>query len=122
MAEQDREDVAKHKEAVIASRRMSLEYRTQRAVQQKKEEEREKVYQREISAQDRELSAEAWRDVKRYQERCHEERRQELAKSLLQQKKAYALDLEKHQQSLAALHHDMEERRHDLQRRMPLIG
>ena len=64
-------------------------------------------------AQDRELSAEAWRDVKRYQEKCRDERRQELAKSLLQQKKAYALDLQKHQQSLIALHRDMEERRHD---------
>ena len=113
LAEQDREDVAKHKEAVIASRRMSLEYRTQRAIQRKHQEEGEKAYQREVMAQDRELSAEAWRDVKRYQEKCRDERRQELAKSLLQQKKAYALDLQKHQQSLIALHRDMEERRHD---------
>ena len=113
LAEQDREDVQKHKEAVIASRRMSLEYRTQRAVQQKHQEEGEKAYQREVASQDRELSEEAWRDVKRYQEKCREEQRQELIKSLMQQKKSYALDLENHQQALAALHQDMEMKRHD---------
>ena len=113
LADQDREDLLKHKEAVIESRRMSLEYRTQQAVQRKHQEEGEKAYQREVAAQDRELSAEAWRDVKRYQEKCRNEQRQELAKSLLQQKKAYTIDLEKHQQSLEALHNDMELRRHD---------
>jgi hypothetical protein len=113
IAEQDREDVKAGKEAVMASRRMSLEYRTQRAIQQKRQEQGDQEYQKQVDAQDRELSEEAWRDVKRYQEKCREEQRAELAASLVHQKRAYALDLEKHQESLASLHHDMETRRKD---------
>lgn len=111
--EQDREDVRAGKQAVIASRRMSLEYRSQRAVQQKRQEEGDSEYKRQLEAQDRELSEEAWRDVKRYQEKCREEQRKEIACSLLQQQKDHSYALEQHQESLERLHEDMELRRKD---------
>ena len=111
--EQDREDVRAGKQAVIASRRMSLEYRSQRAVQQKRQEEGDSEYKRQLEAQDRELSEEAWRDVKRYQEKCREEQRKEIARSLLQQQKDHSYALEQHQESLERLHEDMELRRND---------
>lgn len=113
LKEQDREDVRTGNQAVIDSRRLSLEYRTQRAIQHKRQEEGDAEYQRQMKTQDRELSEEAWRDVKRYQEQCREECRKELASSLLQQRRDYAFDLQQHQEGLERLHEDMELRRND---------
>lgn len=75
LKEQDREDVRAGKQAVIQSRRLSLEYRAQRSMEQKKQMESETEYKKQLDAQDRELSEEAWRDVKRYQEKCRNEAR-----------------------------------------------
>ena len=82
-------------------------------MEQKKQMEGETEYKKQMDAQDRELSEEAWRDVKRYQEKCRNEARKDLASVLLQQKQDYAHDLEMHQESLERLHEDMELRRKD---------
>jgi hypothetical protein len=65
--EQDQEDVRKNKAMVMAARRQSLEYRTQRAVQQQAVKKGEDAFAKQMEVQDYQLSLEAWRDVKNYQ-------------------------------------------------------
>ena len=113
LAEQDLEDIRKNKAMVIAARRQSLEYRTQRAVQQQAVKKGEDAYAKEAQMQDNQLSLEAWRDVKDYQESCRAKKRLSLANKITESRRHQEAAMEKHRKALDAMHEDLENKRMD---------
>lgn len=113
IAELDRQDVLQYKQSLINARRQSLEYRNQTEYQERMRLQGEKQAAKAIDDANRELSEQAWRDVKAYQAKEREERRKSLANRLVESRKQNEIALELHRHALDAMHSQLESKRQD---------
>lgn len=66
-----------------------------------------------MQAQDYELTAQAWQDVKEYQEKCRARDRLSLANKIIESRKHQEQALQAHRAALDCLHEDLEKKRMD---------
>jgi len=113
IAELDRQDIAQYKKSLIDARRQSLEYRNQTEYQERMRLQGEKQAVKALEDANRELSEQAWRDVKSSQAKEREERRKSVANRLVESRKQNELALEFHRRALDTMHSQLESKRQD---------
>lgn len=104
LREQDREDVQQYRKTLQEARRKSLEYRNQSEFQERMRLKGIAEATKELESEDKELSDQAWRDVKVYQEELRCAARKSLSCRLAESRRHQAVALEEHRQHLDVLH------------------
>jgi len=104
----DHQDVTNYRKGLQDARRQSLHYRNVKESEDRQRVNGEKQSERDVEAANRAMDAEAWNDVRAYQEQLRQDQRKSIAGRIAHSQHCKAEDLEQHRVLLDAMHRDFE--------------